>query len=112
MIYHLQANELEQLIDCGEFITHKQYTGLAYNGKKIKCYRSYMPYKQHYFCPKDPQKLRLLLYSKEELEREQAILSFLDDLEEAIDIGDFGDIVLNKRLLVKSLRKLLDTKFN
>lgn len=112
MIYALHEDELRQLIDNDEFVTHKQYTALSYNGTKIKCFRSYLPYKQHYFVPKDPEKLLLLLYTKEELEREQAILSFLDDLEGAIDIGEFGEIVLDKKLLIKSLRKLLGTKFN
>lgn len=111
MIYELRDDEMLQLIENDEFITHKQYTALHYKGVKVKCHRSYLPYKQHYFVPKDPHKLRLLVMGKEEVEREQAIVSFLDDLEESINIGDCGEIVLDKRTLLKSLRKLLDTKF-
>lgn len=107
MIYELRDDEMLQLIENDEFVTHKQYTALHYKGVKVKCHRSYLPYKQHYFVLKEPDKARLLLLGKEHAGLEKAILKFLDDLEEAITIEDDGIILVNKWKIVKSLKDLL-----
>lgn len=108
MLYELNDDEMEILLEDGDFSVKRTYEGLSYKGTKLEhehC-RTCGPHTTYRLA--DPDKARLLFMGEDGVKLDDALDIFLDNLEESLEVVEGGRVQINnKDYLRKALWRLL-----